>query len=68
MLYLAGLTDEEINKITHLNAMKHFAYDPFTWIPREQATVSGLRSRAIGWDVNVRSTRHLRPVSSGSTR
>ena len=29
MKYLDGVTDEDINKITHLNAMKHFQFDPF---------------------------------------
>ena len=32
MKYLAEPPDEEINKITHLNAMRHFRYDPFTHI------------------------------------
>ena len=29
MKYLAEVADEEIDKITHLNAMRHFHYDPF---------------------------------------
>ena len=41
------LPDDEINKITHLNAMRHFQYDPFAHIPREEATVgSATRSGA----------------------
>ena len=62
MRYLARLPAEEIDKITHLNAMRHFQYDPFAHIPREQATVAALRSRAVGWDVGVHPTAHLRPV------
>ena len=46
MKYLAGVPDEEINKITHLNAMRNFSYDPFAHIPREQATVRALRAQA----------------------
>jgi hypothetical protein len=53
---LAGLTDEEIAKITHLNAIRHFHYDPFSQIPRDQATVGALRQRAAGHDVAIRST------------
>ncbi|MQY31248.1 amidohydrolase family protein [Nocardia aurantia] len=59
---LSGLTREEIDKITHANAMRHFRYDPFAHIPREQATVAALRRRAAGWDVGIRPTAHLRPA------
>jgi predicted TIM-barrel fold metal-dependent hydrolase len=62
MRYLAGLPYEEIEKITHLNAMRHFQYDPFAHIPREEATAAALRRRAAGWDVSVRATAHLRPA------
>ncbi|MEX5708601.1 amidohydrolase family protein [Parafrankia sp. FMc6] len=64
MRILDGLSDGEINKITHMNAMRHFQYDPFTHIPREQATVAALRDRAGGWDVSVHATAHLRPTTS----
>jgi hypothetical protein len=63
---LSELSDKEIDKVTHLNAMNLFSYDPFSQIPREQATVDGLRARAEGWDVSVRATRHLRPVGAPS--
>jgi len=46
MKYFGGVPDEEINKITHLNAMRNFSYDPFALIPREQATVGALRAQA----------------------
>lgn len=58
---LVGLSDDEINKITHVNAMRHFRYDPFKQIPRPEATVAGLRAKATGWDVSERARRHLRP-------
>ena len=61
MRYLEGLSDEEISKITHLNAMRHFQYDPFAHIPRSEATVGALRRKAKDWDVSIRPTRHLRP-------
>ena len=66
MKSLVGVPDDEINKITHLNAMQHFRYDPFAHIPREQATVSALREQAGGWDVSIKSVKHLRPTGAAS--
>jgi predicted TIM-barrel fold metal-dependent hydrolase len=60
MDYLDGLADDEIDKITHTNAMRIFHYDPFRHIARSDATVGALRDKAIGWDVSVRSTRTAR--------
>ncbi len=50
-----GLTDDEIDRITHRNAMEHFRYDPFARIPREQCTVGALRARATDVDVRPRA-------------
>jgi predicted TIM-barrel fold metal-dependent hydrolase len=47
----AGLTDTEIDAVTHLNAMREFHYDPFSVLPREKCTVGALRAEAIGVDV-----------------
>ena len=58
MKYLDGLPDEDINRITHLNAMENFSYDPFAVIPREQATVRALRALATHVDTT--------PVSHGT--
>jgi len=55
MKSLSGLSDEEIDKITHQNAMRAFHYDPFAHIPREQCTVGALRAQAIGVDLTPRS-------------
>ncbi len=38
--------DDEIDKITHENAMRHFNFDPFAHIPREQCTVGALRAQS----------------------
>ncbi|MHB1582662.1 MAG: amidohydrolase family protein [Acidimicrobiales bacterium] len=57
--YIAGLPEPEIEKITHRNAMRHFSYDPFSVIPKEECTVDALRRRAAGHDVSIRATsRH----------
>jgi hypothetical protein len=42
--------------MTHLNAMHHFRYDPFTALGgREACTVGSLRAGAAGHDVSERS-------------
>lgn len=58
MRYLGGLPRGEIAKITHLNAMRHFSYDPFAHQPRRQCTVGALRARASDVDTT--------PVSHGT--
>jgi predicted TIM-barrel fold metal-dependent hydrolase len=65
MAGLAGLTDDEIDKVTHTNAMRIFDYDPFRHIPRHEATVGALRRRAADWDVSIRSTAGLRHAGQG---
>jgi predicted TIM-barrel fold metal-dependent hydrolase len=51
----AQLDDDEIDQMTHLNAMRFFTYDPFRHRPREQCTVGALRAEAVGVDVEPRS-------------
>lgn len=68
MLSLIGVPDEEINAITHLNAMRHFSYDPFAHIPRERATVAALREQAADWDVSAKGVKHLRPETAATAR
>jgi predicted TIM-barrel fold metal-dependent hydrolase len=53
----AGVTDEEIHKITWENTARHFRFDPFVHTPREQATVGALRAQAVDVDTTIRS-RH----------
>jgi predicted TIM-barrel fold metal-dependent hydrolase len=48
---LQGLPKDEVDKITHRNTMKHFQYDPFAKIPREQCTVGALRAQAKDVDL-----------------
>jgi predicted TIM-barrel fold metal-dependent hydrolase len=54
----ASVSDNDIDRITHLNAMNHFSYDPFTALGgRESCTVGALRARAKDHDVAIRSVR-----------
>ncbi|MCY4163340.1 MAG: amidohydrolase family protein [bacterium] len=46
MRYMEGLPDEDINRITHLNAMRNYHFDPFAHRPKEQCTVGALRAEA----------------------
>jgi len=50
MKSLDGVSDEDIDKMTHLNAMKHFQFDPFSVRPREKCTVGALRAEAADVD------------------
>jgi hypothetical protein len=55
MRYLAGVPDDEIDKITHGNAMRIFQYDPFKHVPRDRARAGALRSEALDVDLGLRS-------------
>lgn len=69
------LSDETINKITHLNAMREFHYDPFAHFARADCTVGALQKRAAAVPVDTDPTLGLggaapkrakdRPVTSG---
>ena len=47
--------DDEINKMTFENAMRWYHWDPFTHIPKDQATVGALRKAAEGHDVSIQA-------------
>jgi predicted TIM-barrel fold metal-dependent hydrolase len=52
------VSDHDVDRISHLNAMKHFSYDPFTKLGgKENCTVGALRAKAVGHDVAIRSVR-----------
>jgi len=57
MKYLSDVPDDEVNKITHANAMRLFHYDPFSVRPREKCTVGALRAEATDVDVSLRPRR-----------
>lgn len=50
-----ALADDEINKITHENAMQLYHFNPFQDVPKEQATVGALRKSVDGHDVSIRA-------------
>jgi hypothetical protein len=52
---LDGISDDDVERITHRNAMRAFSFDPFGIRPRERCTVGALRAEAAGHDISVRS-------------
>lgn len=58
VLASCDVPDDEARKITYENAMRWYSFDPFTHIPREQASVGALRKAAEGHDVSTRSRSH----------
>ncbi|MEY2448110.1 MAG: hypothetical protein QOH79_1586 [Acidimicrobiaceae bacterium] len=53
MKSLDGVSDADIDKISHLNAMRHFRFDPFSVRPREECTVGALRRKAADAGVDT---------------
>jgi predicted TIM-barrel fold metal-dependent hydrolase len=58
---------DDIDKISHLNAMRFFRFDPFQHLNRADATVGALQAKAAHVDIRLRSGGGLRPVRSGSS-
>ena len=48
-----GVPRQEIDKITHGNAMRWYSFDPFAHVRKEDATVGALRRQVAGHDVSV---------------
>ena len=63
------LTDEQIDKITHLNAMRLYKFDMFKHAKREELTVGALRAKAeaAGVDTTLISTGGSAPLAEGET-
>ncbi|MGW4365815.1 amidohydrolase family protein [Nocardia takedensis] len=58
LLTRENVPDDEIDKMTHLNAMRWYSFDPFAHVPREKATVGALRAAAAGHDVSIQARSH----------
>jgi predicted TIM-barrel fold metal-dependent hydrolase len=50
-----GVTDAEIARITHQNAMRWYQFDPFSTRPAERCTVAALRAEVADHDVSIRA-------------
>lgn len=62
---IRALPSTDINKITHLNAMREFSYDPFPILGRENCTVGALRELAAKVDTRPLSRGGLNPSTAG---
>jgi predicted TIM-barrel fold metal-dependent hydrolase len=49
------VSDDELNRMTHENAMRWYRFDPFAHRRREQCTVGALRAEVAGHDVSIHS-------------
>jgi len=49
------VSDDDLNKITHENAMRWYRFDPFAQRARERSTVGELRAEVAGHDTSIRS-------------
>lgn len=67
---LNNLTDTQIDKITHLNAMRWLRYDPFKYYTREELSVGALRAKAAaaGVDTTPISTGGAAPLEEGEVK
>jgi predicted TIM-barrel fold metal-dependent hydrolase len=54
---MRALSDDQINRITHENAMRHYQFDPFAIRQREQCTAAALRAESPDVDVVTRVGR-----------
>jgi Amidohydrolase len=63
-VYLDGLPDDEITKITHENAMRLYSFDMFSHISKEDLTVGALRSQAADVDLGFRSSERLKKTGT----
>jgi predicted TIM-barrel fold metal-dependent hydrolase len=53
----AGVPREQIDKITHENAMRHYQFDPFATRPKERCTAAALRAESPDVDTVTRVGR-----------
>lgn len=60
---LDGVSDEDINKMTHENAIREFRLDSFSHRTREQCTVAALRAEAGDVDLSLKSHGGKAPVA-----
>ena len=50
-----GVSDEDINKITHENAMAWYNYNPFAGTDKADTTVGALRASVSDHDIEIKA-------------
>ncbi len=66
-MLVAGVSDEEINKITYENVGCFYDLDLFTDVPKEQAGVASLRTLATSITTKAEYRRRYEAASAGSS-
>jgi hypothetical protein len=54
---MQGHPNDVIDRVSHLNAMKLYQFDPFSRRPRQECTVGALRARATDVETVTRLGR-----------
>ena len=62
----AHCSDEDIDKISHANAMRLYKYDPISLLGKENCSVGALRQQAEGWDVSI-VARGIKASATGAS-
>jgi predicted TIM-barrel fold metal-dependent hydrolase len=62
---LAGVPDDEVNRITFENALREFRLDAFAHRPREKCTVGALRAESPDVDLSLKSHGGKPPIDGG---
>jgi predicted TIM-barrel fold metal-dependent hydrolase len=70
---LSDLSDNDINRITHENAMRHFQFDPFKYREKDNCRVGALRAEAtdvdtvtrVGRKADERDRNHFKNLARG---
>lgn len=63
---LVGVSDDEVDLITHANAMRWFRLNSFEILGRQNCTVGALRAQAGGVDLSIRSGLGGTPPSTSN--
>lgn len=63
-IYLDGVPDDQIDKITHQNALRLYSFDMFAQLPKRDVTVGALRAQATDVDLGYRSSARLKKTGT----
>jgi hypothetical protein len=64
VIYLDGVPDDEIDRMTHRNATRLYSFDMFSHIPKDQLTVGALQAKATDVDPGLRSSDRLKKTGT----
>jgi hypothetical protein len=64
--HLEGVPDDQVNKITHENALRLYSFDMFSHLSRQDATVGALRAQAADVDLGFRSSERLKKTGTNT--